>query len=114
MMRAIIFSLIFSLGLFASSCTISRDVFGNYARKQCTPKVYKKGKDIYLFWDNLHVRKTEKNLKLKDYEKVVKRNFFDSVVYFGTMGIFSFYTVKIKTKDCDEELKSTPSHNETH
>jgi len=81
---------------------VERVQVGNYNQQEGRAKVYEKSKDIYLFWDRVPMRKTEKNLNLTDYEKIVKRNFFDAVVYYGTLGIFSFYTVEIKTKPSKE------------
>lgn len=65
--------------------------------------VYRKDKNFYLFWNLIPVKKIEKDLKLADYEIVVKRNFFDTIIFYGTIGIFSFYTVKIKIKESEEK-----------
>ena len=81
------------------SCTIQKEQMGNYNEQPGKEIVYEKGKDIYLFWDQVQLQKVEKNLKTKDYEKIVKRNVFDGIITYGTMGIISFYTVKIKVKE---------------
>jgi hypothetical protein len=94
---------LFVLIVFTSSCTISRKQVGNYNNIDCKSKVYAKDKDRYLFWNMVTLREIEKTLKIEDYEKVVRRNTFDTVVFFGTAGIMSFYTVTIRVKDCGEE-----------
>lgn len=89
--KIIVIIFIFSL----ASCKVSRSYVGVYDSEQPS-KVQCKDKDVYLFWDMVQLQSTEKICKVKNYEKVVKRNLFDNVVYYGTLGIFSFYTVKIK------------------
>lgn len=84
---------------------VSKEQVGNYNSIEGNPEVYSKSKDIYLFWDVVPLRRTDKKIKLTDYEKVVKRNFFDNVIYYGTVGIFSFYTVKIKIKKPPEKAE---------
>lgn len=101
MRSAIVFMLFFVL-VIASSCSVKRVQVGDYENIDCKPVVLKQDKDFLLFWNLVPVRKTEKGIKVKNYEKVSKRRFFDNVVFFGTAGIFSFYTVKIYIKDCEE------------
>jgi len=91
------------LAFFVSSCAVTRQQVGNYNEVECKPKVHKESKDLYLFWDLLPLRNTEKRLKVKNYEIVVKRSFFDNVAFYGTAGIVSFYTVKINIRNCDEK-----------
>jgi hypothetical protein len=101
-MKLSTFSLILIILLSTVSCTISRTAVGNYSNIDCKSKVYKKDKDRYLFWNLVTLREIEKTIKIADYEKVVRRNTFDTVVFFGTAGIMSFYTVTIRVKDCGE------------
>lgn len=105
-MRSAIAFILFFVMIFASSCSVNRVQVGNYENIDCKPIVYKADKDFYLFWNTVPVRRTEKGVKVKDYEKVARRKFFDTVVFYGTAGIFSFYSVKIYVKECDEmEMK---------
>ncbi|MFN2127164.1 MAG: hypothetical protein ACK2TU_04830 [Anaerolineales bacterium] len=94
---------IFLLFLITSSCTVSREQFGNYNEMEGNATVYRQDKNFYLFWNLIPVKKIEKELELADYEIVVKRNFFDTIIFYGTIGIFSFYTVKIKIKELEVE-----------
>lgn len=89
--------------LLSTSCAVSTVQVGNYNEIDCKPKVLTKEKEIHLFWEMLPVRTMDKKLKLDNYEKDTRRTFFDTVIYYGTIGIFSFHTVKIKVKDCDQE-----------
>ena len=98
MKNKIIVALVFIL-LASSSCMVQKQQFGNYNNQQGKEVVYDKGKDIYLFWDQVPLQQVDKNMQTPDYEKVVKRNVFDAFVTFGTIGIVSYYTVKIKTKE---------------
>lgn len=91
--------------LVNASCMVQEQQFGNYENQEGEEVVYDKGKDIYLFWDQVPLQKVDKNMQTPDYEKVVKRNVFDAFVTFGTMGIVSYYTVKIKTKESEEQNK---------
>jgi hypothetical protein len=88
--------------LLASSCVVERTQVGTIEPGLLNQKTYKKGKDIYLFWNQLPLQKTERGLDIKNYEIIVKRNLFDVVVTYGTAGIFSFYTVIIKTERTKE------------
>ncbi len=87
----------------ATSCGVQRVAVGNYETTDCKSKQYTKGKDISLFWEMVPLRTTEKKIKVTDYEKVVKRDFFDTIIFYGTAGIFSFKTVEINIKDCETE-----------
>ncbi|HCY00875.1 MAG TPA: hypothetical protein DG754_12120 [Bacteroidales bacterium] len=89
--------------LLSTSCAVSTVQVGNYTEIDCKPKVLSKEKEIYLFWEMLPVRTMDKKLKLDNYERSTRRTFFDSVIYYGTIGIFSFHTVRIKVKDCEQE-----------
>lgn len=89
--------------LLSTSCAVSTVQVGNYSEIDCKPKVLTKEKEIYLFWEMLPVRTMDKKLKLDNYEKNTRRTFFDTVIYYGTIGIFSFHTVRIKVKDCDQQ-----------
>lgn len=91
----------------ATSCTVSREQYGKYNKEEHDVKTLVKGKDLYLFWDQLSVSKTEHDVDIKHYEKIVKRGFFDFAVYIGTLGIFSFYSVEIKVP----EKKKNPNSN---
>lgn len=92
------------IGIFFSmqSCLVSKEQFGNYNESDCPTKIVAKGKDIYIFWDKVHIREEKPDTIPVNYEKIVRRNIFDAVVFVGTAGIFSFYTVKIKSKDCKD------------
>ncbi|PKP43608.1 MAG: hypothetical protein CVT95_12035, partial [Bacteroidetes bacterium HGW-Bacteroidetes-12] len=108
----IVFVLLFVL-LFGSSCSVKKVQVGNYQNIDCKKVVYKEDKDMLLFWNLVHVKKTEKGIKVKDYEKVSRRRFFDNVVFYGTAGILSFYTVKIYVKECDQiEIKREEKRTE--
>lgn len=109
-MRQYTVSYIIFLLILISSCTINREQVGNYNNIKGNTTTYLKGKNIYLFWDQVQLQGIEKKLTIKNYEKIVKRNFFDSVVYFGTFGVFSFYTVKIKIKN-NQDVQKTSSNS---
>lgn len=95
-MKSIVAKIIIILFVFGIvSCKVSQTNIGAFNPEQPS-KVQCKSKDIYLFWDLVQLQSTEEKCKVVNYEKVVKRNLFDNVVYYGTLGIFSFYTVKIK------------------
>lgn len=102
-MRSFLLFLSLLILIIASSCSVKHVPVGNYENIDCKPIVLKEDKDLLLFWDLVTVRRTEKGIKVKDYEKVSRRKFFDNVVFYGTAGIFSFYSVKIYVKDCDSE-----------
>jgi len=91
------------LFILLSSCTVQKELVGNYNNTNGKSMVYEKGKDIYLFWNQVQIRDVEEDLKIVDYEKITKRNLFDNVVYYGTFGIVSFYSVKIKVKKTSEK-----------
>ena len=102
----ILFAVILSLVL-VSSCVVSKEQFGNYDSSKYPTETIKKGKDFYLFWDKVPVKRIDKKLNIKDYEKIVRRNIFDVTLYYGTLGIFSFYSVKINVpKDRKERNHS--------
>lgn len=88
---------------FFTSCVVQKEQVGNYNNQEGKSIVHEKGKDFYLFWENISVRKVEDKIEVEDYEKIVRRSFFDNVVFYGTIGIFSFYTVEIKTKEVKKE-----------
>ena len=90
---------------FISSCAVQKEQVGNYAQQEGRATVYEEGKDVYLFWNQIQIQDVEKGIELKNYEKIVKRNFFDRLLFYGTLGIVSHYTVKIK-------VKSVPVFNE--
>lgn len=95
-----------------SSCVVEKVNVGNY-QESSSSKVLKKGKDIYLFWDLVSMQKTEPGIDIPDYEKIVKRNLFDVVATYGTAGIFSFYTVTIRTNKeplKKSDLKTNPEN----
>ncbi|MDD2278377.1 MAG: hypothetical protein PHD06_04315 [Bacteroidales bacterium] len=87
--------------LISTSCAVTTVQTGNYSEMDCKPRVLTKEKEIHLFWDMVPIRTMSKKLKLENYEKSTRRTFFDTVIYYGTLGFFSFHTVKIKVKDCD-------------
>lgn len=95
--------IIISTVILATSCTVQKTSIGNYNEVECDKKLLTKEKEISLFWETIPLRKVEKKIKVKDYEKVSKRDFFDTVVFYGTAGIFSFRTVKIYVKECPAE-----------
>jgi len=82
--------------LLLSSCAVQKEYFGTYDKTESNTTIYKKEKDFYLFWDRIQVREALKTLELENYEKITKRSFLDGVIFYGTAGIFSFYTVKVK------------------
>ncbi len=98
-MRSVLAILTLSIVLL-SSCAVNTVQVGNYDENECKPKVYKEGKDVSLFWEMVPLRRTEKKINLENYEKVTKRDFFDTVIFYGTAGIFSFKTVTINVKNC--------------
>lgn len=89
--------------LVATSCGVQRVPVGNYEKVDCKPKTLTKGKDLSLFWELVPVRKVEKTVKVTDYEKVVRRDVFDNIIFYGTAGIFSFKSVRIRVKDCEDQ-----------
>ena len=97
LMKQILIFTLLSL-IIATSCTVSRQQVGNYEEMEGKATVIKKGKDFYLFWDQLPVQSIEENLEITDYEIIKKRRFLDTVILLGTIGIVSSYDVKVKTK----------------
>lgn len=93
------------------SCKVTKVQVGNYSSIEGKSIVYDKGKDIYLLWELFQIRSVENQIKIADYEKIVKRSIFDNVVYYGTMGIFSFHTVKIMAKHSIHEKENKTSEN---
>lgn len=108
-MKKIKFPLLITLVILftATSCAVSTVQVGNYAQQDCKPELLIKDKEIALFWELVPVRTVGKKLKLENYERVSRRSFIDTVIYYGTIGIFSFKTVRIRVKDCEpEDLKN--------
>ncbi len=95
--------LFISLFILTTSCVTTRVQVGDYENIKCKSTVYKKDKDFYLFWNKKPIRRLEDKVTVKDYEKVSRRGFFDTIIYYGTLGTFCFYDVKIKIKECDKE-----------
>lgn len=93
-----------TLLLFAllSSCVVSKTTYGDYDQQKGMSHVMEKNKDIYLFWNQVKIRDGVEVTDYESYERLVKRNVFDAVVFYGTAGILSMYTVKIKTKQADD------------
>lgn len=107
-------TLFFALfALISTSCAVSTVQVGNYADLDCKTQVIAKDKDIALFWELVPIRTVGKDLKLENYEKTTRRTFIDAVIYYGTMGIFSFKTAKIKVKEC-EENEGKPKRRDTY
>lgn len=104
-MKKIIVTILIVLTLIVSSCVVQKQQYGSYANQQGKEVVYDKGKDIYLFWDQVPLQKLDKDLDMQNYEKVVKRNVFDTFITYGTIGIVSYYSVKIKIKEQDQNDK---------
>jgi hypothetical protein len=102
-MRKVFVFILLNVTIFLFSCKVETLHVGNYATQPGKPVVINKGKDIYLFWDKVPLQRVEKKVAITDYEKIVKRNLFDNVIYYGTIGIFSFYTVKINAKEPVEQ-----------
>jgi hypothetical protein len=75
---------------------------GDFDNSVLKTSLYKKEKDIYLFWDQVRLRSTEKHLDVREYELIKRRTFFDAVIFYGTAGIFSFYTISIRVPKSDE------------
>ncbi|MGE4288361.1 MAG: hypothetical protein AB7E36_06715 [Salinivirgaceae bacterium] len=86
----------------AASCVTQRVQIGDFDNSLLKTSLYKKEKDIYLFWDQVKLRSTEKYLDVKAYELVKRRTFFDAIIFYGTAGIFSFYTLSIRVPKPDE------------
>jgi hypothetical protein len=99
------FNVVFVLLAFyfiAASCVTHRVQTGDFDNAVLKTSLYKKEKDIYLFWDQVRLRSTEKHLDVKEYELIKRRTFFDAVIYYGSAGIFSFYTISIRVPKSDE------------
>ena len=105
MRNKLVFSSFVLFLLLFSSCKVEQVQVGNYSALEGKSIVYDKGKDFHLFWDKIPLHRIERNIKITDYEKIVKRNFFDNVIFYGTIGIFSFHTVKIMTKGSTQVKK---------
>ena len=103
-MKALRISFIFILAItLSTSCTVQKMSVGNYDEVQCDKKLLTREKEVSLFWELVPMRKVEDKINVKSYEKVKKRGFFDTVVFYGTAGIFSFHTVRIYVKECPSE-----------
>jgi hypothetical protein len=100
--------LILSLaGLFLiGSCTVSKEQFGTYDDSKYKTITYKEGRELYLFWNQLPIKRLDKRIKHENYEKITKRKPFDAIVFYGTIGIFSFYSVKINIPDINDKNSS--------
>lgn len=94
--------LLLAFCFIAGSCVTQRVQTGEFDNSVLKTSLYKKEKDIYLFWDQVRVRSTEKHLEVEAYEMIKRRTFFDAVIFYGTAGIFSFYTVSIRVPKPDE------------
>lgn len=99
--RKLVIIITLLLLLTSTSCVVSKQQVGNYDTEKCKNSQTVKGKDFYLFWNQLPVTKVADNVDAKNYEIVVKRNAFDAIIFYGSIGVFSFYTVKIKT--CEKQ-----------
>ena len=53
-----------------SSCMVSKEQVGRYNEIEGNTKVYEINKDAYLFWNLIPLRRTDKKLPIKDYEKI--------------------------------------------
>ncbi|MCB2196415.1 MAG: hypothetical protein KQH79_11195 [Bacteroidetes bacterium] len=91
--------------LATTSCVVKKQQYGNYENQIGKEVVYDKGKEIYLFWDQVPLQKLDKDLDMQNYEKVVKRNVFDTFITYGTIGIVSYYSVKINVKEQEQSDK---------
>lgn len=99
--KNLVIALAFVVLLLSTSCVVSKQQVGNYGTEKCKNSQTVKGKDFYLFWDQIPVSKVADNIETKNYEIVVKRNAFDALIFYGSIGIFSFYTVQVKT--CEKQ-----------
>ncbi len=90
-------ALLFTI-LIMLSCTVSRQQTGQYNQIDAKPVMLSKSKNVYLLWDAIPVRQAEKYVTVPDYEIIKRRNAFDAVITYGTLGLVSFYTVKIMIK----------------
>ncbi|ALO16846.1 hypothetical protein L21SP5_03232 [Salinivirga cyanobacteriivorans] len=81
------------------SCTVNREVHGDFDSSKQKSKTVLEGKDLYLFWNQLQVHNIENEVDVENYEKIVRRRFFDAAIYVGSLGIFSFYSVEIKVPE---------------
>jgi len=84
-----------------SSCVVSREQMGNYNSIEGKSKTIRVDQEINLFWDMVPLQKVATKNGLKDYEIIKRRNLFNTITYYGTVGIFSSYKVTIKTKQAD-------------
>jgi hypothetical protein len=101
----------FTLIIFLSSCAVQKEQLGNYSTSEGKTTVYEKGKDMCLFWNQVQIQDVEKNLKIKNYEKITKRTFFDNLIFYGTFGVVSYYSVKIKIKESVKNPETTTNKN---
>lgn len=106
-MRQVNLLIILSIIILTSACAVKRVQVGNYDKKEGKAIVIAEGKDFYLFWDQIPLKRIEKKIDVKDYEKVSRRRFFDVITYYGTLGIFSFHTVKIYAEKAEDIQKSS-------
>lgn len=102
-MRIIGITILAVLFFLLNSCVVSRSTYGDFERTDCKTETFVKDKEIYLFWDKLPLQQITIPDTINNYQKVVKRNVFDGLVYYGTMGIISHYTVTYKIKICPKE-----------
>jgi hypothetical protein len=106
-MRQVSLLILLSIIILTSACAVKRVQVGNYDKKEGKATVIAKGKDFYLFWDQIPLKRVEKKIDVNDYEKVSRRKFFDVITFYGTLGIFSFYTVEIYAEKAEHIQKGS-------
>lgn len=103
MKQKIIIVLLIAFSLF--SCTTTKEQMGSYSSMQGKPQTILVDEEINLFWDIIPLQKIAISKDLTDYEITKRRGLFGTVTYYGTLGIFSWYKVTIKTKPKHETEK---------
>ncbi len=82
--------------ILTSSCVVSKNNVGKFNPSECTQIEKIKDKNFYLFWNKVTINNIEKKIPYKSYEITKKRNAFDGIVFYGTLGICSFYTMQVE------------------
>lgn len=109
MIKRITTILIVSITVIAlsASCTVERKIVGDYDTSKRSV-IYERSHDFYFFWEMVQTRNAEDFVTIKNYEKVTKRTPFDVVMYYGTLGLLSPYTVEFRVMKDSEEAKDRP------
>jgi hypothetical protein len=59
-MRQVSLLILLSIIILTSACAVKRVQVGNYDKKEGKATVIAKGKDFYLFWDQIPLKRVEK------------------------------------------------------